>query len=457
MNDGRGLVALSLLALLGVAAARSGSRAEAEGRWLPVFTLYGDFLDLEYGSPKWRTKISNAKAMRRGRKFDPAMDAEVLVTEADWHKLQAAHRLLPKLGERDRLVVELERTFPPEKLAKLKLDAADQRKLVAELEASLRAEIVQRPRGSRAEVRKGRTTAESPILVARRRAGGREGAALFLFGEEDGGPVALVSESISGPDTLPAALLAIPASALARSPDLENLPAYLRAALASSRIDKIVYGSDQVWHWIVVLPSGASLDLRVSAARAGVKEKLWAAMAALAKRLDVPLETAKGGRNKGSRAVVRQGRSSPEALWMTRLKAAREASKALPASEHDEEDEMLNHMIDGYVATALWSSIDDNEEHLDANYGPSDISDKAMAKMRTDCRDFLYLCEAMQITLSGCDESRVGHDFWLTRNHHGAGFWDGDYEEELGKQLTEIAHAFGEQDMYVGDDGQVYV
>ena len=50
----------------------------------------------------------------------------------------------------------------------------------------------------------------------------------------------------------------------------------------------------------------------------------------------------------------------------------------------------------------------------------------------------------------------VGHDFWLTRNGHGAGFWDGDYEKEIGIKLTELSQQFGECHAYVGDDNKIY-
>jgi hypothetical protein len=50
----------------------------------------------------------------------------------------------------------------------------------------------------------------------------------------------------------------------------------------------------------------------------------------------------------------------------------------------------------------------------------------------------------------------AGHDFWLTRNGHGAGFWDGDLSEDVGNALTEAAKKFGECHLYVGDDGQIY-
>jgi len=55
---------------------------------------------------------------------------------------------------------------------------------------------------------------------------------------------------------------------------------------------------------------------------------------------------------------------------------------------------------------------------------------------------------------------RPSHDFWLTRNHHGAGFWDRKLEDERGafamQLLTEASHRFGEIDLYIGDDRQLH-
>ena len=39
--------------------------------------------------------------------------------------------------------------------------------------------------------------------------------------------------------------------------------------------------------------------------------------------------------------------------------------------------------------------------------------------------------------------AQAGHDFWLTRNGHGAGFWDGDWQK-YGEMFTKIAQSFGE-------------
>lgn len=52
--------------------------------------------------------------------------------------------------------------------------------------------------------------------------------------------------------------------------------------------------------------------------------------------------------------------------------------------------------------------------------------------------------------------NQAGHDFWFTRNGHGAGFWDGDWLEEVGERLTATSKIFGEVELYVGDDGLVY-
>lgn len=42
---------------------------------------------------------------------------------------------------------------------------------------------------------------------------------------------------------------------------------------------------------------------------------------------------------------------------------------------------------------------------------------------------------------------QAGHDFWLTRNRHGAGYWDRGLGN-LGKRLTESAHGYGEVCVY---------
>lgn len=106
-----------------------------------------------------------------------------------------------------------------------------------------------------------------------------------------------------------------------------------------------------------------------------------------------------------------------------------------------------------YIEAALWSTIDDDGNPLDASFTIDDIDVETLQAMLDDCEAFQSV---NQETLDGCDEAISGHDLWLTRNGHGAGFWDGDYEESQAQSLTDASHALGEFDLYVGDDGKIY-
>ena len=105
-----------------------------------------------------------------------------------------------------------------------------------------------------------------------------------------------------------------------------------------------------------------------------------------------------------------------------------------------------------YIACALWSSLDDDGVPLDTNYIASDLAPETLERIKADCAAF-----RAQNWESICGNlSRAGHDFWLTRNHHGAGFWYGDWLENVGEELTEACRLWGEFDLYIGDDGEIY-
>jgi hypothetical protein len=109
--------------------------------------------------------------------------------------------------------------------------------------------------------------------------------------------------------------------------------------------------------------------------------------------------------------------------------------------------------LEQYIETALWSSTDHNDEPLDKNYSIDDIDAETLKRCQTDIDAFIAKAGNLLDDLNG----PIMHDFWLTRNRHGAGFWDGDYPKEIGRKLTEISHSFGEIDFYVGDDGRLYL
>lgn len=77
--------------------------------------------------------------------------------------------------------------------------------------------------------------------------------------------------------------------------------------------------------------------------------------------------------------------------------------------------------------------------------------------MTRDCDAFrAYVRETLGDEVADAVDSPAGaHDFWLNRNGHGAGFWDGDWEK--GDELSDASHTFGSCDIYVGDDGKLHV
>lgn len=126
-----------------------------------------------------------------------------------------------------------------------------------------------------------------------------------------------------------------------------------------------------------------------------------------------------------------------------------------------------------YIECALWASTDngylgenhpDNDPHgaetggdpLDQNFDVSDIAPTALAVMVRECRDFRGYCTDQSLALDTLDDEQAGHDFWLTRNGHGSGFWDRGLGK-LGDDLSKAAKTFGSSDLYVGADGKVYV
>jgi hypothetical protein len=125
----------------------------------------------------------------------------------------------------------------------------------------------------------------------------------------------------------------------------------------------------------------------------------------------------------------------------------------------------LNEFILGYITCALWSStgMDDDCEHLDEKYDSDDLAPETRKAMEADCEKFIAENEAV---LGDYEEiigthpeysesEKAGHDFWLTRNGHGAGFWDRGIGE-TGETLTEASTSFGGVDLYAGDDGKLY-
>jgi len=137
----------------------------------------------------------------------------------------------------------------------------------------------------------------------------------------------------------------------------------------------------------------------------------------------------------------------------------------------------LDAFVGGYIDCALWATNDngylgeghpdnqldengycgrdDGGDPLEDNFGPDDLAPEALAEVKKDCENFLGYCADLGISLDEWSAEEAGHDFFLTRNGHGTGFWDRG--RDAGELLSKAAKTFGSQDFYVGDDGKVYV
>ena len=114
----------------------------------------------------------------------------------------------------------------------------------------------------------------------------------------------------------------------------------------------------------------------------------------------------------------------------------------------------VDDMVKAYVEAQLWAQHDyeREDECLDANYDTSDVSPAYVTSVRDELQSVIDGWPELVRAYHDTDDSDArrewsrselfGHDFYLTREHHGAGFWDRGLGE-LGNKLTDVAHSFG--------------
>jgi len=97
------------------------------------------------------------------------------------------------------------------------------------------------------------------------------------------------------------------------------------------------------------------------------------------------------------------------------------------------------------LETLLWSN------YLDGEYEPDP---DLVNRVDRDWKEFRFKAEtigfnpdnALAVMLHPDNEgdiwNQVQHDFMLTRDYHGAGFWSGNWTEPWGRLLTQLAHTF---------------
>lgn len=123
-------------------------------------------------------------------------------------------------------------------------------------------------------------------------------------------------------------------------------------------------------------------------------------------------------------------------------------------------DRDIDAILAAYLECALWAELDDDERPLDDTYDADDIDAECVAFARIEIEAFIgrNWVSALAPIDGGqrATDEQIGHDLWLTRNGHGAGFWCREHYRNR-DALTRAAEAIGPSDAYAGDDGKVYL
>lgn len=118
----------------------------------------------------------------------------------------------------------------------------------------------------------------------------------------------------------------------------------------------------------------------------------------------------------------------------------------------------MNPSLQQLAATLLRSETDNSDpsggKPLDANFAVSDFDKESLSKLHQRFQAFVSKAEAEITKIKGSDWSSIDdfytgsgfggfyleHDYIMTVNGHGCGFWEKhDWEPEVGKILTDLA------------------
>jgi len=135
--------------------------------------------------------------------------------------------------------------------------------------------------------------------------------------------------------------------------------------------------------------------------------------------------------------------------------------------------EQMTEFVDGYISAMLWvNTIDADGESVDSLGRADELTVAALTRIVEDAHAFLFmdvpddfqseavenvfdLIGSLPYAAARTDDASLydlaGHDFALTRNRHGAGFWDRGLGE-AGDVLTDLAHSFGEATLFASAD-----
>lgn len=136
--------------------------------------------------------------------------------------------------------------------------------------------------------------------------------------------------------------------------------------------------------------------------------------------------------------------------------------------EHDEESGKGRYAYDDE-----YDDVDDDEEETELDrlirmqntfktknidvFTKEHIGADSLIQAYLDIKKFLDTAseDAIREAIETNGEERLGHDIWLTRNGHGAGFFDHTYDPENENSLIAAAQGLGYVDIYIDDNNML--
>lgn len=113
--------------------------------------------------------------------------------------------------------------------------------------------------------------------------------------------------------------------------------------------------------------------------------------------------------------------------------------------------ENMSQFLNAYITCALWSTSDDSGKPFDQDFSKEDLDADCLMLMTVDCYNFYrenFSNNQFSVLSEDYTCSQAGHDFWLNRNGHGAGYWDRGLGR-AGDILSKRAGACGEVYLFI--------
>jgi len=105
-------------------------------------------------------------------------------------------------------------------------------------------------------------------------------------------------------------------------------------------------------------------------------------------------------------------------------------------------------VLQAYLEAMLWVNEEMDELTI------SDVDETLVEFSKVEIEKFINIIELTKGAVREANtysDEQLGHNFLLSRNGHGAGFFDNGNDI-----LQDICKKFGSVDVYIGDDNKIY-